>query len=192
VLTGMLVYVIKDPPGPVYFATDEAGKFILDVPVQQPNMTTDAVAAWVTAAIEAAYSYDYVNYRAELQEAQKYFTDYGWRTYLKGLESSNNLVALNDRHQVVTAHVIAPPILLIEGPLGKAAIYAWKFQVPVLVTYLMPPSYDDKTKFSNPLLITVIVERQDVLSSYKGLGIVQMVAELVQNNTPQPLSATPT
>jgi len=87
--------------------------------------------------------------------------------------------------------VIGQPKLLVEGPLGKAKIYGWKFQMQLLATYLMPPMYDDKNKFSNPLIVTVIVERQNILSSYMGLGIVQMVAELAQSTAPQSLPAAP-
>ena len=56
-LIGMLVYVVKHPPRPLYFATDDAGRFLLDIPLTQPNMTTDDVMAWVVEAVEAAYSY---------------------------------------------------------------------------------------------------------------------------------------
>ena len=180
ILTGMLVYIVKHPPRPLYFATDDAGRFLLDIPLTQPNMSTDDVMAWVVEAVEAAYSYDYKYYRAQLQSAQRYFIDYGWRSYMKGLQASNNLLALSNRKQVVVAKVLPPPKLIAEGPLGKAQTYAWKFQMEMLVTYYMPPLYDEKTKIQNPLIITVLVERQNLLSSYKGLGIVQLIGALAQ------------
>lgn len=178
-LMGVLVYLVKHPPHPLYFATDDAGRFIQQIPGQQPNMTTPEVAIWVTQAVEAAYSYDFINYRLQLQNAQKYFTDYGWHQYMRGLEASNNLLALAQRKFVVIAKVVNTPKLIAEGPLGKSGTYAWKFEMPVLVTYLTPP-YDDKSKFENPLIVTVVVSRQDILASYKGLGIVQMIGTLTQ------------
>jgi intracellular multiplication protein IcmL len=182
ILTGMLVYVCRNPPQPLYFATDDAGRFLLDIPLTQPNMSTDDVRAWVVEAVEAAYSYDYKNYRSQLQNAQRYFIDYGWRSYMKGLQASNNLLALSSRKQVVVAKVLPTPKLIAEGPLGKAQTYAWKFQMEMLVTYYMPPMYDEKTKIQNPLIITVLVERQNLLSSYKGLGIVQLIGALAQTS----------
>ncbi len=179
-LSGVLVYLTKHPPKPLYFATDDAGRFLLDIPVQQPNMTNNEVMAWVVEAVQAAYSYDFRNYRAQLQNSQKYFTDYGWRSYMKGLQASNNLLALTNRKQVVIAKVLPTPELIAEGPLGGAHAYAWKYKMQMLVTYLMPPAYDDKSKILNPLIITVVVQRQNLLSSYKGLGIVQLVGELAQ------------
>jgi intracellular multiplication protein IcmL len=177
-LIGMLVYVVKRPPSPLYFVTDKAGRFIQDIPVQQPNMSTPEVAEWAVEAVEAAYSYDFVNYHYQLQAAQKYFTDYGWREYMKGLDQSNNLVALKERRQIVLAKVVSPPKLLGEGPMAnQAKNYAWQFEMPVLVTYMTPP-YDDvsgKSKNENALDITVLIMRESVLTSYKGLGVVQLI-----------------
>jgi intracellular multiplication protein IcmL len=189
-LVSMLVYLIKHPSSPRYFVTDDAGRFILDIPIQQPNMTTEEVTAWVVEAVQAAYSYDYVNYRAQLQNAQKYFTDFGWYSYMKGLQASNNLLALANRKQVVIAKVVGAPQLIGEHPIGKEGIYAYKFQIQLLVTYLKAPAYDEKTKFLNPLIITAVVQRQNVLSSYKGLGIAQLVGQLAQSTSAE-MSSTP-
>lgn len=94
---------------------------------------------------------------------------------MKSLAASNNIKALTQRQFVIIAKVIAPPKLLLEGKIGSAQ--AWEFQMPVLVTYLMPP-FNDKSKFSNPLMVTVTVRRQDVLQSYKGLVVTQLIANI--------------
>lgn len=188
ILIGMLIFLLQHPSRPLFFAADEIARLIQDVPVQQPNMSNDEVAAWVQKAIEATYSYDFMNYRSQLQDAQKYFTDYGWRNYMKGLTASNNLLALTQRKMVAIAKVVAPPKLVTQGPLGNLGALAWKFEMPVLVTYLSPP-YDDKSKFENPLQVSVIVQRQKILESYRGLGIIQMISTLVVSNAPQVLTA---
>src|SRR5438105_813061 len=66
-LISLLIYITRHPTRPLYFLTDSVGRLIEEVPVIQPGMSNDAVAAWVVEAVEAAYSYDYVNYRAQLQ-----------------------------------------------------------------------------------------------------------------------------
>lgn len=174
-LLAMLVYFIKHPTHPLYFATDQLGRLVIDPPLNQPNMSVEEVSAWMVNAVQVAYSYDFMNYRKQLQSAQKYFTDYGWRQYLKGLESSNNLLALTGHKMVVSAKVVAKPKLVIQGMMGNR--YAWKFEMPMLVTYLEPP-YEDKGKFSNPLVVTVTIIRQKLLESDHGLGIVQLIANL--------------
>lgn len=172
ILVTLLVYVVRHPTRPLYFLTDSVGRLIQEVPVTMPGMSTDAVSAWTIEAVEAAYSYDFMNYRAQLQDAQKYFTEYGWRSYMAGLTASNNLLALAERKMVFVANVVGKPKLINQGILGRA--YAWKFQMPLLVNFLEPPY--DKTTFSNAYQVTVIVQRQKLLQSYKGLAILQMIA----------------
>lgn len=180
ILIGMIVYLINHPTQPLYFPADKAGRLIKVIPLQESNMSLQDVTNWTVEAIEAAYSYDFVNYRGQLQSAQKYFTDYGWRNYMSGLVASNNLKGLVQRKLIAIAKVVAPPKLLVQGPLGGAT--AWKFQMPVLVTYLYPP-FDEKSKFANPLIVTVIVQRQNVLQSYKGLGIIQTINVIAVNQS---------
>jgi intracellular multiplication protein IcmL len=186
ILCGMLIYLIQHPPRPLYFAADHLSRLIEEVPVTTPNMSTQDVANWTVSAVQSAYSYDFVNYRAELQHAERYFTPYGWKNYLKGLSSSNNLIAVKDRNMVVIAKAVSAPKLIVEGILGGA--YAWKFEIPLLITYMLPP-YDSKSQFQNPLLVNVIVQRQRVLESASGLGIVQMIGNLVLTPSAQNVNA---
>lgn len=179
-LTGVLVYLVKEPPHPLYFVTDKVGRLIQDVPLTEANMSTADVAAWVKEAVTAVYSYDFYNYRGQLQAAQKYFTDYGWRNYMQGLQASDNLLALTTRKWIVSAEVVGEPKLLGETRLGQAQVYAWKFEMPILVSYYKSP-YDEKSKVQNPIVITVIVQRVSILSSYKGLGIAQLIGTIASN-----------
>ncbi len=183
ILIGMIVYLIKHPTEPLFFPADKIGRLIQVIPVQEPNMTTEDVAKWSIEAVEAAYTYDFVNYRKQLQDAQKYFTDYGWRNYMKSLSSSNNFKALTQRKFIQLAKVVEPPKLVVQGLLDGSL--GWKFQMPVLVTYLMPP-FSDKSKFSNPLIVSVTVRRLDPLQSYKGLGVVQIIANIASGSSENP------
>jgi len=189
-LVGVLVFLKRNPTHPLYFATDTVGRLIPVIGVSQPNMTTEDVTNWAIEAVERTYSFDYVNYHAQFQAAEKYFTNYGWTKYIAALKASNNVVALQERRMIVQAHVVEKPKILAQGLLSGA--YAWKFEMPLLVTYWLPP-YDDKSKFSNPLTVTLIVQRQPILQSYKGLGIVQMIGSFANTGPAQPqeLSNTP-
>lgn len=175
VLIVVLIYVIRNPTAPLYFATDNVGRLIRVVPVTQPNMSTEDVTKWTINAVEKTYSYDYVNYRRQLQSAQKYFTTYGWTKYMSALKASNNLVALSSRQMLIQAKVVGAPKLIVAGLLGGS--YAWKFEMPVLVTNWLPP-YDAQSKFVNALTVTVIVQRMPILQSSDGVGIVQLVASM--------------
>jgi intracellular multiplication protein IcmL len=171
-LSGMLFYLIMNPPKPIYFATDPMSRLIEVVPVDRPNMTLKEVSDWVVDAVQSTYSYNYINYRTELQNAQKYFTNYGWRNYMKALTASRNIVGLTNRQMIISASVIDTPKVIREGSLSGS--YAYRMTMPLLVTYSLPP-YDSKSKFSNALQIDVLVERMPILQSYKGLGVLQMI-----------------
>lgn len=188
ILVCSLYYLARHPTKPLYFATDSVGRLLPEVSLDSPSMTTQQVSDWVVQALQDTYSYDFVNYRAQLQNAQKYFTAYGWSQYMKGLQQSDNLLALSRYKYVIIAKVASTPVLLNQGLLGGH--YAWKFQMPVLITYLEPP-YDGKTGFQNPLLVTVIVQRQELLTSYQGLGILQMIGVLQTNPNAAPNLTTP-
>lgn len=181
ILICVLIYLTKNPSKPLYFATDTVGRLIHITPLTQPNMSNDELSAWVVEAAQAAYSYDYLNYRSQLQNAQKYFTNYGWSKYMQALQASNNLNGVIQRQWIGLAKVIEPPKIETEGMLSGA--YAWKFKVMMLVTYLRPPQYDQATMRADPIQLSIIVQRQPILQSYKGVGIVQMVGTLVTDDS---------
>lgn len=189
-LVAVLIYLINHPVHPLYFATDNVGKLIPIIPVTVPNMTTPEVTAWTIEAVQTTLSNDFINYRAQLQSSEKYFTPFGWTTYMNAIRTANNLPALLQRKLIVVAQLADQPKLVTEGILGGA--YAWKFDMPMLLTFMMPP-FDDMSKFTNAVTVSVIVQRQPVLQSYKGLGIVQLiVASAVNVSTePQEISSKP-
>lgn len=177
-LGGLLIYMLRNGEGPLYFATNKIGELLPSIPLSEPNMSADDVVQWAIKAVETTYSYDYVNYRQQMQDTEKYFTSYGWSTYLKALSASNAVLALTDRQQVVTAKVVSTPqfqvTILNSGLLSGA--YAWQIQMPLLVTYAMPP-YDGSKQYTNALIVKVLVQRQPILQSQNGLGIVQLIAQ---------------
>lgn len=190
ILTWVIVFLVRNPTQPFYFATDKVGRLIQVIPENRPNMTNEEVTAWVIEAVQDAFSYDFINYPAQLQNAQKYFTNFGWSNYMRALRANNNLLALTQRKWIVIAQVVEPPKIVAQGTLLGS--YAWKYEVPILAEYWWPP-YDENSKIPNALKVTVIVQRQSILQSYKGLGIVQIIGEMVATpNQSQEISNTPT
>jgi intracellular multiplication protein IcmL len=190
-LVWTLVYLLKNPVKPLYFATDDVSRLVKIVPVTEPNMSLEEVTNWVSEAVEAAYSYDFTNYREQLQNAQKYFTTYGWSEYMKALSLSGNLRSLSIRKQIVQAQVINLPNnpirKIMEGNLSSdQRQYAWKFELPVLITYSMPP-YDGSNQFQNALTVTVLVRRLPILQGYMGLGVEQMVSAMATTAVANPV-----
>jgi len=190
ILFFLLLSVKKNPQASFYFAVDNTGHLLEDIPVNEQNMSENDVLAWAIDAIESVNSYDYINYRAQLEDARKYFNDYGWVNYKRSLDAANNLTAIIQRKMISVARVIEKPKVLKVGLLNGA--YAWRLEMPMLITYWLPP-YDEKNKFSNSLIVNVVIQRRPVLQSYDGLSIVQLVeSSAASSNQPQEISNTPT
>ncbi|MEM1243239.1 MAG: type IVB secretion system apparatus protein IcmL/DotI [Pseudomonadota bacterium] len=163
-----LIYVYTNPPSPRYFATNATGRIIPLVPLDQPNMTQPELLQWATSAAVAAFSFNFVNYRQELQAASEFFTATGWRAYISALNESNNLRAVIARSLVVSASPTGAPVVLQQGVLGGR--YAWRIRIPLLVNYQSA----DRISQQN-IDITMLVVRISTLNSTRGIGIAQFV-----------------
>lgn len=162
-------YLAKRNPEPRYFATRADGALIRLVPLKEPMLTRSAVLSWAGRAATAAFTFDFVNFRQQLQDASQAFTADGWRTFLKALEDSRNLLAVKERKLVVTAALQGAPVLLTEGAVnGK---YQWRIEMPVVVAY---QSGSDSQRQS--LLVVMTVARVPQLEFPEGIGITQFVA----------------
>lgn len=168
VLGFMLLYLISHPPAPKYFATSINGRITPLFPLQVPNQSDSAVLQWANQAAIAAFTYNFVNYRTELQAASGFFTASGWSQFLTALQQSNNLDAVKAKKLVVSAVATRAPIILQKGILNGT--YAWRVQMPVLVTYQSASEFSQQNN-----VVTILVTRISSLNSPRGIGIDQFV-----------------
>lgn len=168
VLSGSLVYVIANPPKPKYFATTVDGRIMPLVPLDQPNLSVSALLQWANTAAIASYTYNFVNYRQALQDASEYFTPDGWTAFMNALTSSNNLDAVTSKKLIVSAVATGAPVVLAQGLLENT--YAWKVQMPMLVTYQSASQFSQQS-----VTVTMLITRISTLNSAHGIGIAQFV-----------------
>src|SRR3990167_10662855 len=126
----ILLYIIMNPPLPKYFATSINGRITPLFPLNEPNQSDSAVLQWANQAAIAAFTYNFVNYRSELQASSGFFTSEGWTQFLNALQESNNLDAVKAKKLIVSAVATRAPIILQKGMLNGR--YAWRVQMPVL------------------------------------------------------------
>lgn len=169
VLAIMLIYIITHPPAPKYFATTINGRITPLFPLDQPNQSDSSVLQWANQATIAAFTYNFVNYRDELQASSGFFTASGWDQFLGALQSSNNLDAVKAKKLIVSAVATRAPIILQKGLLNGS--YSWRIQMPILVTF---QSASEFTQQNN--VVTMLVTRVSTLNSPRGIGISQFVA----------------
>lgn len=168
VLASLVVYMITHPPAPKYFATSINGRITPLFPLDEPNQSDSAVLQWANQAAIAAFTYNFVNYRDELQASSGFFTAEGWDQFLGALEQSNNLDAVKAKKLVVSAVATRVPIILQKGVLNGR--YSWRVQMPILVTY---QSASEFTQQNN--VVTMLITRVSTLNSPRGIGISQFV-----------------
>ncbi|ARB93394.1 type IVB secretion system apparatus protein IcmL/DotI [Legionella longbeachae] len=168
IMAFMLVYMITHPPAPKYFATSINGRITPLFPLNEPNQSDSAVLQWANQAAIAAFTYNFVNYRDELQASSGFFTPEGWDQFLNALQQSNNLDAVKAKKLIVSAVATRAPIILQKGVLNGN--YSWRVQMPILVTY---QSASEFTQQNN--VVTMLITRVSTLNSPRGIGISQFV-----------------
>ena len=168
ILAAMLTYIIKHPPAPKYFATSINGRITPLFALNEPNQSDSAVLQWANQAAIAAFTYNFVNYHSELQASSGFFTSDGWTQFLDALEQSNNLDAVKAKKLIVSAVATRAPIILQKGMLNGR--YAWRVQMPILVTYQSASEFSQQNS-----VVTMLITRVSTLNSPRGIGIAQFV-----------------
>jgi len=167
-MTFLLVYVMTHPPEPKYFATSIDGRITPLFALNEPNQSDSAVLQWANQAAVAAFTYNFVNYRTELQASSGFFTSEGWTQFLTALEESNNLDAVRVKKLIVSAVATSAPIILQKGVLNGR--YSWRVQMPMLVTYQSASEFSQQRN-----VVTILISRISTLNSPRGIGISQFV-----------------
>lgn len=167
-MAGMVLVTIAKKPEPRYFATADDGRILPLVPVNVPYKSTPQVLQWATEAALAAYSYDYVNYRKQLQNASDYFTPDGWAQYMSALQSSGNLEAVKEGKIIATAVPTGAAQLQQEGLLDHA--YAWQVSVPIRVSF-----QGQTTQQTIDYNVSMKVARVSTLDKADGIGVQQII-----------------
>lgn len=154
---------------PVYFAATGDGRILPLVALSRPAMEDRRVVSWATDVVISAYSYDFVNWRKVLFGLSRDFTKEGFSSFIRSLKVSGNLDLVLKNRMVTSAVPTSAGVVVAKGML--AGVYAWKIQVPVLVTYQAA-----RSSVSQNLVVTLLVVRRSVLSHPKGLAVSQFLA----------------
>lgn len=167
-LTAAVVYLVMERPAPTYFATTDSGRLIPIIPLNRPVMNSIAITRWATTAATSAYSFNFLNYRQQLQAASQYFTDSGWKNYLDKLKSSGNLDAVTKRKLILTSVPGGAAVIVNQGLLNGR--YAWRVQMPLLATFRS----SSETKYSNAMMVTMLIVRVSTTVNPQGIAIDQI------------------
>lgn len=132
VAVGILLYETLHQPLPPFSAKDQTGKSMQLVAYRQPNLLSDTLLRWAGKGATLAYTFDYVNYNKQLNEARPYFTEDGWRDYQSSVSDLIDTIVQNQL--IVNGVISAPPVIVNQGDYPGQG-YIWRVQIPFLVTY---------------------------------------------------------
>ena len=158
-----LFVLVSNPPPPRYFATAPDGQIIPVRPLSDPVYSTADVLAWATNVSITAYSYDYVNYRSDLQALAGSFTSDGWGTFLAALEGSRMLDSVMAQKLVMTAVPTGAPVIKQQGLLNGR--YSWKIAIPMLV------KLSGNIAMQQPVQVYLMIQRVSLVNNPKGIAV---------------------
>ena len=133
VLAVGIVYKYLNPPAPQYFATTPEGRIIKIHALTDPAVTNEFVLQKSAAWVRQLFSFDYIHYQKQLQDASDNFTANGWNDFFASLKKSNLLTLIANQKMVASATLTAAPQIIQQSVVSGH--YAWKVEMPLLVTY---------------------------------------------------------
>ncbi len=166
----LIYFLATKPPVNYYFSTDRDGRIQPLTPIDKPIGSLIDLSTWVANSVIEAYTFDFANWRTQLSRARNNFTPSGWKGFETALRDSGVLQTVREKKYVTSAVPTSAPVLVSQGMIQGR--YAWKFQIPILVTY----QSSEKTVPQN-LMIEVLVVRISETENPRGLGIAQLIAQ---------------
>jgi intracellular multiplication protein IcmL len=162
-----LLYQTSHRPLPSFVAEQQDHNKMQLTPFTEPNLLSDALLRWASTAATLAYTFDFVNYNDQINLARPYFTDAGWVDYINSIRG---LISTIVKNQLFVNGVVAgTPIISNQGDIfGRG--YAWRVQIPFLVTYQTAESQTKRNYF----VVLTLVKVSTAVNKY-GVGIDQFV-----------------
>lgn len=168
ILVLTMAYLFTHRPEPKYFATTQSGRVLQLVPLSAPMLSTEALLSWASQVAMGSYTYNFANYRQKMQMQENNFTSDAWQQFLVQLKDSGNLQAVDQRKINVSAVVSGAPVVVYQGMLDGR--YAWKVQVPLLVTFV---SASDR--FQKNYMVTMVIVRVSTVQNQNGVAVAQFI-----------------
>jgi intracellular multiplication protein IcmL len=172
------VALFNRPPQFRYILANDEGAVMKIVPLDEANHDDDYIINWTIDATTRLYSFDFVNYRSQFQDAKANLTTQGWVNFEQAMKNSGNFNAVIGNNFVTTAVPTGPGRIIKKGDVyGR---YAWKIEFPMLISYrssFQDPSTGRTKNTSQQLTMAVTVIRQPEFLNAAGLGVRALVAE---------------
>lgn len=124
---------VKTPPQ--YIQLTEDGRIFPIAPLNVESASDGEILNFATESVKWINTYDYKNWRDQLQSQATRFTSQGWENYIQELVNTDNLNTVEAEGLVVSSTIIGEPTVEKKGVVEKANVYTWYVRVPVRISY---------------------------------------------------------
>ncbi len=104
------------------------------VPLESAHRKDEEIAQWLVVAVSDSLAFDPQGAEAQLAENDVYFSEGGKADYLKFLQESEILRAVQSGRYQIRNFVQDDPLMLNKGAVSGR--YRWLFEVPVMLSYI--------------------------------------------------------
>lgn len=163
----VVLYQISHRPLPIFTAMQPDGHKMNLTSFDEPNLLPDTILRWATQAATVSYTFDFYNYKQQLEHARPFFTPAGWDQYLI---SANKLITTIVKNALIVNGVVSgTPVISNQGPIPGQG-FVWRVQIPFIVTYQSANTQSQRRYF---VILTLI--RVPTNINPQGIGIDQFV-----------------
>lgn len=172
-------YLLTHKPAPVTFYTDSDLRAFPLVPVTEPYVKQADLIQWVSEVLPQSFTFDFVDYQAQLKQLQQYYTPKGWAALTALLDKYANAGQIQTNKLFVNAGAGGTPTIPNQGLLEGH--YGWWIQLPLNIYY---SSLEKRLDASVTLQALVI--RIPTANSLTGIAIDNIVEQQVKGGEAAP------
>lgn len=165
---GYLYFSRPKDPDRFYASNTYNGVVTPLYPLSSPVVKPTKLLNWAQKTVEAAYTFNFTNYRKVFTSLRKSFTDNGWKDYSNLLQDSRILNEVINKQLFMSAEVAQKPILINDGVVDGH--YAWTVQVPIRVTYKFAKAANGEP-IQQSFTVTVIIVRMPNIDNPEEIAI---------------------
>lgn len=129
-----VMYFSAQKTPPRYIPVDVENRLIDLVPLNKANVSNGSASQLVLKAIKSVNTYDYINWKDQLQSAAVYFTPRGWSDYLTQFVATKTIDTVLAQRSIVNVEPTGSPTV-VKSQVGSNGVYYWQIDVPVKVSY---------------------------------------------------------
>lgn len=167
-LSAWSVIQVKTPPQ--YIQLTEDGRIFPLTPLSQSNVNDGDMIRFASDTVKWINTYDYQNWRDQLQMQSHRFTEGGWKAYLTLLSNRDTITSVQNRKMVVTARFTGPAQIEKQGAVADSNNrYTWIVKVPVEVRYL--PSDNSGQSLTQDGVVTLYIVRVPLATNQRGYAV---------------------